>query len=67
MALKAPKTQLGVSLDIDVVKYLDQVAVSEDRDRSSMINRIVREWAEAKGSPIPIRSLKESKRARASQ
>ncbi len=68
MALKTPKTQLGVSLDIVVVKYLDQVAVSEGRDRSSMINRIVREWAESKGSPIPITSLKESRRAaRASQ
>jgi len=67
MALKAPKTQTGVSLDIEVLKYLDEVAVSEDRDRSSMINRIVREWALAKGRPIPIRSLKESKRVRAPQ
>jgi predicted transcriptional regulator len=51
---KTPKAQTGVSLDIEVLRYLDEVANSDDRDRSYVINRIIRDWAAAKGTPIPV-------------
>ena len=62
-AAKTPKAQTGVSLDVEVLNYLDEVANSDDRDRSYIINRIVREWAEAKGTPIPLKR-KEVRRAK---
>jgi hypothetical protein len=64
---KARKFTTGVSLDVDVMHFLDQVALTEDRDRSKMINRIVREWAQSKGTPIPVKQAKETRRVRASQ
>ena len=64
---RARKLTTGVSLDADVMRYLDQLAVTEDRDRSSMINRIVREWAQSKGTPIPVKQAKETRRVRADQ
>jgi predicted transcriptional regulator len=63
---KTPKTQAGVSLDIDVMNYLDEIADSEDRDRSYVINRIIREWAESKGTPIPLKR-KDVRRVRLAQ
>ena len=63
---KAPKMTTGVSLDVEVIKYLDQVANSDDRDRSYIINRIVREYAKANGTPIPFQA-KELKSVRAAQ
>ncbi len=65
-ASKTPKAQTGVSLDVEVLRYLDDVANSDDRDRSYVINRIVREWAESRGTPIPARR-KEPRRVRAAQ
>ena len=35
----------GVNFHPAVIEYLDQVCVSEDCDRSALINRIVREHA----------------------
>jgi len=35
------------------VPDLQVVANTDDRDRSYVINRIIREWAQAKGTPIP--------------
>lgn len=61
---KTAKTQTGVSLDIDVLKYLDEVANSDDRDRSYVINRIIREWAQSKGTQIP-HNRKEVRRGKA--
>jgi hypothetical protein len=52
-ASKTKKFTTGVSLEVDVLRYLDAIANSDDRDRSYVINRIVREWAESKGTPIP--------------
>lgn len=63
---KAPKMTTGVSLDIEVLKYLDDVANSDDRDRSYIINRIVREWAKTQGTPIPVGQIKELKRVKTS-
>jgi predicted transcriptional regulator len=64
---KTPKAQTGVSLDLEVLKYLDEVASSDDRDRSYIINRIVREWAKAQGTPIPTQQAKDLKRVRPAQ
>ena len=54
-----------MSLEENVMRYLDEVANSDDRDRSYVINRIVREWAKAKGTPIPpsTKNTKELKSA----
>jgi metal-responsive CopG/Arc/MetJ family transcriptional regulator len=52
-ASKVKKYTTGVSLDVNVLRYLDEVANSDDRDRSYVINRIVREYAQQKGTPIP--------------
>ncbi len=60
---KTPKARTGVSLDVDVLAYLDGVANTDDRDRSYVINRIIREWAQSKGSQIPI--SKEVRRGKA--
>ena len=60
LASKTKKLTTGVSLEENVMRYLDEVANSDDRDRSYVINRIVREWAQAKGTPIPS-STKSSK------
>ena len=43
----------GVRLEEPVIVYLDRMAVEEDRHRSWVINRIVREYAEQRGTPIP--------------
>jgi metal-responsive CopG/Arc/MetJ family transcriptional regulator len=65
LASKTKKLTTGVSLEENVMRYLDEVANSDDRDRSYVINRIVREWAQSKGTPIPssTKSTKELKRA----
>jgi metal-responsive CopG/Arc/MetJ family transcriptional regulator len=66
IAAKTPKAQTGVSLDVEVLKYLDHVASSDDRDRSYIINRIIREHAERNGTPIPVKH-KEPGRVRQGQ
>lgn len=43
----------GVALEPPVIEYLDEIARSEHRDRSFIINRIVREYAKANGRPLP--------------
>lgn len=43
----------GVRLDLVVLDYLEELAEKEDRDRSSCINRIVREHAERNGQSLP--------------
>ena len=43
----------GVTLEIPVLEYLQELAETEDRDRSFCINRIVREHAERNGRPLP--------------
>jgi metal-responsive CopG/Arc/MetJ family transcriptional regulator len=50
---KAEKFTTGVSLEVNVLRYLDEIANFDDRDRSYIINRIVREHAQSKGTPIP--------------
>ena len=50
----ARKKCTGISLDKEVIDYLDTLAVEEDRTRSQMIARIVKEHAERKGKPIDL-------------
>jgi len=42
----------GVNFHPAVIDYLDQVCVSEDCDRSALINRIVREHARQRSVPL---------------
>ena len=43
----------GVTLELVVLDYLQQVAEREHRDRSFCINQIVREHAARNGRPLP--------------
>ena len=43
----------GVTLEEPVVDYLDKLADREERNRSYLINRIVREHAKLNGTPLP--------------
>ena len=53
----------GVRLEEPVMTFLDTLALEEERHRSFLINRIVREYAQQKGRPIPTEI--EAKRNRA--
>lgn len=55
----------GVRLEEPVISFLDELAVREERHRSWLINRIVREYAEQHGTPIPVEQEDEPKRVRA--
>ena len=46
------KQTTGVSLDRPVIEYLDEVAEREERNRSFVINRIVREHAKRRGKRL---------------
>jgi hypothetical protein len=43
-----------VRLEEPVIGFLDRLAIEQERHRSYLINRIVREYAESKGTPIPV-------------
>lgn len=43
----------GVTLEVQVLSYLSDLAEKTDRDRSFCINQIVREHAERNGRPLP--------------
>jgi len=46
------KISTSVTLDAEIIKYLDSVAKREERTRSQVITRIVREHAERNGQRI---------------
>ncbi len=46
------KVQTGVTLDRPVIEYLDQIAKEEERTRSMVINRIVKDHAKRQGTPV---------------
>ena len=50
---RKPLRGTGVRLEQGVIDFLDALAKKEDRNRSYMINRIVREYAEQTGARIP--------------
>ena len=54
-------TSTGVNLEMDVVNFLDHLAADEERPRSFIINRIVREYAERTGRPLPPRKRTHAK------
>lgn len=43
----------GVRLEEPVISFLDKLAIEEERHRSWLINRIVRDYAKQRGTPIP--------------
>lgn len=49
----------GVRLEEPVIGFLDELAEKEERHRSYLINRIVREYAERSGTPIPVAAADE--------
>ena len=46
------KVGTGVTLDRPVIQYLDQIAREEERSRSQVINRIVKDHAKRQGTPV---------------
>lgn len=50
---QSPYVSTGVNLETDIVEFLDRLAVNEERPRSYLINRIVREYAARTGTPLP--------------
>ena len=58
----------GVRLEEPVIGFLDELAAKEERHRSYLINRIVREYAESRGTPIPPAAAEDAtKRTKASR
>lgn len=51
------KLATSVTFDPEVIGYLDTVARQEERTRSQVINRIVKEHASQNGRPIELQSL----------
>ena len=43
----------GVTLEVPVMDYVTEMAVRDERTRSYVLNRIVREHAERSGTPLP--------------
>jgi len=48
------KRSTGVSLEIEVLEYLQELAERMERDRSFCINEIVRDHAVRNGRPLPL-------------
>jgi metal-responsive CopG/Arc/MetJ family transcriptional regulator len=46
------KKQTAITLDQDVLEYLKNLAIQEERSRSQLINRIVRSHAEREGGLV---------------
>jgi hypothetical protein len=58
----------GVRLEEPVISFLDQLATEQERHRSWLINRIVRDFAAQRGTPIPTMTTEaEPKRVRAAR
>jgi len=51
MAKKPKRINTGVTLEPDVIDYLESLGKREDRDRSWLINAIVREHAQRNAQP----------------
>lgn len=70
MAMARPKRKLvntGVTLEVHVRDYLDELALADERDRSFMINRIVREYARTQGVELSPNENKTTRRVNAAQ
>jgi metal-responsive CopG/Arc/MetJ family transcriptional regulator len=49
---KSPYVSTGVNLETEVVEFLNRLATQEERPRSFIINRIIRDYAERTGTPL---------------
>ena len=54
-------TTAGVNLEPDVMAYLTQICEEEDRTRSYMVNKIIREHIKRTGFQAPIPGLLEER------
>ncbi len=50
----------GVNFEEGVLEFLDQLSETEDRSRSYVVNKIIKEYAESRGAPIVKPSLSEA-------
>lgn len=56
--LTSPKVQTSITIEPEVMAFLDTVARAEDRTRSQVISRIVRREAERHGHRfLPVQNL----------
>ncbi len=55
-----PYISSGVNFDPDVLEYVDQLAEEDERTRSQIINRIIKEHARVKGHTLPTRATRDS-------
>lgn len=54
---KSIKIGSGVRFEKEVLEYLDRIAKQEERTRSQVINRIIKEHAARHGIPLPSPSI----------
>lgn len=50
--LREEKIPTSVNFDPAVINYLDQICSSEERSRSYVVNKIIKEHAERQGTPL---------------
>ena len=55
-----PYVSSGVNFDPDVLEYVDRLAEEDERTRSQIINRIIKEHARIKGHALPSRATRET-------
>lgn len=53
----AKKKQIAATLDEDVLTYLERLAAQEERSRSQLINRIIKDHAAKNGAPLSPRFM----------
>jgi hypothetical protein len=49
MSKESKRINTGITLEADVVSYLESLSKQEDRDRSWLINAIVRDYSQLSG------------------
>ena len=54
-----PYVSSGVNFDPDVLEYVDRLAEEDERTRSQIINRIIKEHARTKGHSLANRPTHE--------
>jgi len=60
----AKKIQTGVTLKPEVIAYLDQIAREQERTRSQVINRIVKDYARRQQAPVSSNNNEEPQNSR---
>ena len=55
-----PYVSSGVNFDPDVLEYVDRLAEEDERTRSQIINRIIKEHARTKGHALASQAKQDS-------